>query len=69
MSMCLNLKISLTCPRHRGYNPAKDGRSGIKAGCTYCERILEIYDKVASIETVVNGARETFKSVKADLDA
>lgn len=69
MSLHVNLKKTLTCPRHRGYNPSKDGRAGIKGACTYCERILEIYDRVVSLETVIEGARETFVAVKADLTA
>lgn len=65
MSLHVNLKKTLTCPRHRGYNPEKDGRSGIKGGCIFCERLFELHDKVVSLETVLEAVRESLRSMKA----
>lgn len=43
----LKIKIELRakCKRHARYDPAKDGRAGIKGGCAGCELLLSIYDR------------------------
>lgn len=37
-------KFDGRCARHRGYNPAVDGRGGIKGGCERCGLLFEIWE-------------------------
>jgi hypothetical protein len=39
----MKLKIKASCPRHRGYNPEKDGEGGIKGNCAGCLAILGVF--------------------------
>lgn len=42
MSLKLKFRESVSCPRHPRYNPELDGESGIKGGCLFCYRLLEL---------------------------
>lgn len=43
MTLHVKIKFKLTCPRHRKYDPAKSGESGIKAGCEVCRGLFEFH--------------------------
>ena len=32
------------CSRHKGYNPAVDGRGAIRGGCKRCELLADIWE-------------------------
>jgi hypothetical protein len=40
----INSRVEAKCDRHIRYNPEKDGRGGIKAGCTRCEYLYAIFN-------------------------
>jgi hypothetical protein len=48
-------KIVLSCPKHKRYNPAVHGQSGIRGGCMFCDRMLDIYRQIKSIEYTAEG--------------
>jgi hypothetical protein len=41
--LTLKIDVRAKCERHPGYDPAKEGRGGIRAGCQRCEALLELY--------------------------
>lgn len=40
-------ELKAKCPKHPGYDPAREGLSGIKGGCIYCQLSFELYQKFA----------------------
>jgi hypothetical protein len=49
MTLKLNLKTKLTCPKHRKYNPEIDGVGGIKAGCHDCAELYALYSSAMEL--------------------
>jgi hypothetical protein len=41
------------CARHKRYNPAVDGRGGIKANCGRCDLLAEIYETSLRLNALV----------------
>jgi hypothetical protein len=39
----IRFRYDASCKKHPRFNPEKDGEGGIKAGCSDCHRLLEIY--------------------------
>ena len=37
-------KFDGRCAKHKGYNPAVDGRGGIRAGCQRCNLLADIWE-------------------------
>lgn len=37
------LRIALTCPNHKRYNPEKDGEAGIRGACKFCSALYQLY--------------------------
>jgi len=37
------LKLKLACPKHKRYDPERDGWYAIKGGCRYCQRLHDLY--------------------------
>jgi hypothetical protein len=37
-------KFDGRCAKHKGFNPAVDGRGGIKAGCLRCALLADIWE-------------------------
>jgi hypothetical protein len=46
-------KFSGRCSRHKGYNPAVDGRGGIRGGCQRCELLFEIWDASLKLNALI----------------
>lgn len=40
------LTVKLVCPRHRRYDPRRDGEAGIRGGCRGCLKLLEAWRAV-----------------------
>jgi hypothetical protein len=40
----LRIKYDAHCQKHPRYNPAIEGESGIKGGCTYCTALLDVWN-------------------------
>ena len=66
MSMNLDLKLKLTCPRHPKYNPELHGQGAIKGGCENCERIYELFISAIHIRQRV---REKFDELASKPEA
>jgi hypothetical protein len=41
------------CARHKRYNPAVDGRGGIKGGCVRCALLADIYEVSISLNSLI----------------
>ncbi len=37
-------RVQGKCARHPRYNPEKDGRAGIKGGCSACYSLLDLHN-------------------------
>jgi len=41
------------CARHKRYNPAVDGRGGIRGGCRRCELLFEIWETALKLNGLI----------------
>jgi hypothetical protein len=41
------------CARHKRYNPAVDGRGGIKGGCLRCSLLADIYEVSINLNSLI----------------
>jgi hypothetical protein len=57
-------KFTGRCAKHKAYNPAVDGRGGIRGGCTRCELLADIWE--TSIK--LNGLIRKFDPQYDDLE-
>jgi hypothetical protein len=46
-------KFSGRCSRHKGYNPAVDGRGGIRGGCLRCELLADIWEASLKLNALI----------------
>jgi hypothetical protein len=46
-------KFDGRCARHKGYNPAVDGRGGIKGACTRCTLLCEIWESSLKLNQLI----------------
>jgi hypothetical protein len=46
-------KFEGRCARHKRYNPAVDGRGGIKGGCPRCGMLCEIWEVSLSLNRLI----------------
>jgi hypothetical protein len=46
-------RFSGRCARHKGYNPAVDGRGGIKANCARCHLLADIYEAAMKLNGLI----------------
>ena len=46
-------KFDGRCARHKRYNPAIDGRGGIKGGCNRCELLFEIWETSLKLNQLI----------------
>ncbi len=52
-----NLKFTLRCPKHKGYNPI-EGVDGIRGGCVHCSEIFEVKESVLDLLLVVKKLKD-----------
>ena len=54
----LKVKVSYSgrCSMHPRFNPLKDGRGGVRAGCRVCDALCGIADAAAAVRTKVEHA-------------
>jgi len=45
----ITIKAKLSCPKHKGFDPAKTGEGGIKANCAGCWRVHDAYMKAMAL--------------------
>lgn len=48
MSLEINIRQKLSCPKHPRYNPENGGEGAIKAGCEICSELLQLWKAAAS---------------------
>jgi hypothetical protein len=58
MTLKLNLKIKLTCPKHRKYNPELHGLGGIKGGCNHCSRLYVLHSSATDLQDCAAGVAD-----------
>jgi hypothetical protein len=46
-------KFDGRCARHKRYNPAIDGRGGIKGGCNRCELLFNIWETSLKLNQLI----------------
>ncbi len=46
-------KFDGRCARHKRYNPAIDGRGGIKGGCARCNLLFEIWETSLQLNKLI----------------
>lgn len=56
MTLRVKVAMKITCPRHRGYDPATQGEAGIRGGCSLCYQLLGVHNSAIAfalfVETV-----------------
>ena len=57
-------KFDGRCARHKGYNPAVDGRGGIRGGCTRCELLFEIWEASLKLNQLIRKYDPGFDDLK-----
>ncbi len=43
-------RVKARCERHPRYNPQRDGRGGIKGGCSCCFTLLDLHQAKLTLE-------------------
>ncbi len=46
-------RVSAKCERHPRYNPEKDGRAGIKGGCSACYSLYDLLQARMQLDSAV----------------
>ncbi len=46
-------RVTAKCSRHPRYSPEKDGRGGIKGGCSGCFALFDLYQSRLALEAAV----------------
>lgn len=49
----LRERVTAKCDRHPRYNPEKDGRSGIKGGCSTCWNLYDLLQARQKLDDAV----------------
>jgi hypothetical protein len=52
------------CARHKGYNPAVDGRGGIRGGCRRCTLLSEIWETAMRLNQLIRSFDPNYDDVK-----
>lgn len=47
-------RVTAKCDRHPRYNPEKDGRNGIKGGCSTCYSLYDLYQARVKLDTAIH---------------
>lgn len=46
-------KFDGRCAKHKRYNPAVDGRGGIRGGCARCELLADIWETAIQLNQMI----------------
>jgi hypothetical protein len=46
-------KFDGRCAKHKRYNPAVDGRGGVKGGCARCELLVDIWEASLKLNQLI----------------
>lgn len=47
-------QVTAKCERHPRYNPEKEGRAGIKGGCSACWSLYDLHDARLKLDAAVH---------------
>ena len=47
-------RVQGKCDRHPRYNPEKDGKAGIKGGCSACYSLLDLHNSRVRLDAAVH---------------
>ena len=65
MTLRVNVKSKLSCPKHPRYDPAMEGESAIKAGCLACHLLLAVHRAAMSLVENISKTQEDLKALRA----
>jgi len=69
LSLKIDVRFRLTCPRHRNYNAGANGESAIKGGCRFCLQILEVDCLIKQLTEKTKSFQDAKESFKSSRDA
>jgi hypothetical protein len=49
----INERIKAKCAKHPRYNPEREGRGGVKGGCTTCWQLYDLYQARVRLDAAV----------------
>ena len=52
------------CAKHKGYNPAVDGRGGIRGACARCSLLCEIWESSLKLNQLIRKFDPTHDDLK-----
>ena len=52
------------CAKHKRYNPATDGRGGIRGGCPRCELLFEIWETALKLNGLIRAYDPRYDDLK-----
>ena len=61
MTLRADVRIKVTCPKHRGYNPATQGEAGIRGGCVFCTALLDLQRAADVLKARVGAVADSFR--------
>jgi hypothetical protein len=47
-------RVNAKCHSHPRYNPVRDGREGIKGGCTTCWQLFDLFQARIRLDTAIH---------------
>jgi len=58
-------RFSGRCAKHKSYNPAVDGRGGIKGNCARCNLLADIWETALRLNALIRRFDPAFDDTKA----
>jgi hypothetical protein len=62
-------RFSGRCARHKSYNPAVDGRGGIKGNCARCVLLCDIWETALRLNALIRRYDPKYDDVQAPFSA
>ena len=59
------LSYSGKCPRHPRFDPLRDGRGGVRAGCRVCDALCGVAEAVAQVRAKIERAEFAIGDARA----
>jgi hypothetical protein len=57
-------KFDGRCAKHKGYNPAVEGRGGIRGGCPRCNLLCDIWEASLKLNQLIRGFNPNHDDLK-----
>ena len=62
-------KFDGRCARHKGYNPAVDGRGGIRGACARCSLLCDIWESSLKLNQLIRKFDPNFDDLQRPVPA